>query len=377
MQEDNSNVPGDTPEPTQPISSTPESENAPASVSSSSGGGKKNLFSGKKKIVAIVIAVIALLISASAGAYYLVYLPNTPQNILKKSAENTLKLQQVSGSGSASVTTKDSGAFTVGYKIQSDSVKNTASAKVDVAYSGVKLPFEVRSVDKAVYLKVGDLSTVKALATGYLGAESAGLVDTLSKQISDKWIEFDESLIKTATTDKCSILAGNNSISEQQVQQIVSLYDKNTFIDIKKTSPDTVNGQKVIKAELGLNKDKAKAFAKDAEQLDIVKKLKDCGGDTATKSDTVKKAESATGTYEFTVWVNKSKKEIVKMAFKGTDKDTTMNVDFTYNKDKVDVQKPEGAVPAMQLFGQLAPLLGVSGAGTGATNTALLQSQLQ
>src|SRR3990167_2929336 len=387
MQEDQTNntsdSSGDNPAPqdAQPAaSSVPPAQDAqPAAspvVSPKAGGGSSGPIKNKKKL-GIIAGVIVLLIAASAGAYKFVYLPNTPQNVLKKSVANTLKLQQVSGKGSASITSKgtQSSTVVVGYDIQSDAVKNATNAKLDVAFNGVKVPLEVRAVDKAIYLKFSDLSTVQALATGYMGPEGGAFMGQLGKQITNKWIEIDESLVKNYTSDKCSLLSGNNQLSEKDINQIISLYDKNTFIDINKTASDTVDGRKVTKANLGINKDKAKAFGKDFEQLDMVKKLNSCGGDKVTGSDSAKKADNSKTSYEFTVWLDASKKEIVKVAIKANDDTTSLSADFTFNKAKVDIQKPTDAIPAMQLLGQLAPLLGGAGAtGTGTTaNPTLLQ----
>ncbi|MEK9196665.1 MAG: hypothetical protein AAB914_04815, partial [Patescibacteria group bacterium] len=316
MQEDQTNntsgSSGDNPAPqdAQPAASPVVSPKA-------GGSGLSGLLKNKKKL-GIIGGIIVLLIAIGVAAYYLVYLPNTPQNVLKKSAANTLKLQQVSGKGSASVTSKgkQSSTVVIGYDIQSDIVKNATNAKLDVAFNGVKVPLEVRAIDKAIYLKFSDLSTVQALATGYMGPESGAFMGQLGKQITNKWIEIDESLVKNYTSDKCSLLSDNNQLSEKDINQIISLYDKNTFIDINKTAKDTVDGRKVTKAELGINKDKAKAFGKDFEQLDMVKKLNSCGGDKVTGSDSAKKADNSKTSYEFTVWLDASKKEIVKVAIK-------------------------------------------------------------
>lgn len=349
----------DTPNPTPTETPTVTTPTPPESKKKFNLGGKKT------KLAGIIVAGIILLGAVGAGAYYGVYLPNTPQNVLKKSVANTLKQEKISGKGTASISGKDSATATAAYTLQTDSTKNAAAATIDISVSGIKLPLEVRSVDKAVYLKVGDLTTIQALATASLGAESAGLVDTISKQVSNKWIEFDESLIKTAS-DKCSVLTENGKLSDSDVDKLVGIYDKNEFIEIKKTSSDTVDGRKVTKAELGLNKEKAKTFGKDIEQLDIFKKLKECSGDANSKTIGATQGEEFKGSYELTAWVDKSKKELVKVAVKVTDDKNSMSADFTFNKDQVNIVKPEGAIPAMQLLSQFAPLLGT---GSGLPST--------
>ncbi len=358
MQPDTPNLtPTPSPAPTQPSGIPP----APVTQQPTPSLQPPKRFGGKKaKLAGIIIAGVILLSAVGAGAYYGIYLPNTPQNVLKKSVANTLKQEKISGKGSASFTGKDSAAVTANYTLQTDSTKNAIAATVDLAISGIKLPLEVRSVDKAFYLKVGDLSTVQALAATALGPEVAGYVDEVSKQISNKWIEFDESLVKTVGGDKCSVLTENSKLSDEDIDKLVSIYDKNEFVEIKKASGDTVDGRKVTKAELAINKDKTKTFAQDVQQLDMFKKLKECSGDAESAVDT-KQAEEFKGNYELTAWMDKSKKELVKVSLKITEDGNSVSADFTFNNDEVNITKPDDAVPAMQFLSQFAPLLGAGG----------------
>lgn len=124
---------------------------APPAVPS---GGKLGFLknNNKKKLVGIIAAAVIVL-GGSAGAYYGYYLPNQPQNILKKSVSDLLKKDQISGNGKMNFSSKNedgsNAAGTVDYSLQTDMPKNTFGGKFDIAYSGVKLPVEVRGVDKA------------------------------------------------------------------------------------------------------------------------------------------------------------------------------------------------------------------------------------
>ena len=321
----------------------------------------------KKKLAGIIAAGVILVGGGVAGAYYGIIVPNQPQNVLKKSVENLLSKDQISGKGKASFSDGGgSGAGTVEYSLQTDSTKNAMAGTFDVAFSGVKLPLEARVVDKAAYVKVGDLSTIESLVSSFVGPESSAVVNQLSAKVSNKWIEFDESLLKTATQDECSILSDQQKISEDQVKKLLEIYDQNMFVDIKNTSSDTVDGKKVTKAELGLDKSKAQAFAKEAEKLDYFKKFKDCaGGSTAeTESQAV---EDFKGDASFTIWVDKGKKEIVKVQLNIKEDKATFEADFTFNNDAVNIAKPEGAIPAMQLYSELIPLFSAGLMGGAAT----------
>ncbi len=343
----------------------------PLASSSPSTGGNKKL-----KIAGITVVAVVLVSAVSAGAYYGVYLPNTPKNTLKKSFTNLLKQEQTSAKGHASFSAKDSFTATFDYDVKVDTVKNASATKLDASFSGVKLPVEARFVDKSAYVKA-DLSTVKSVATAAIGAEAGPYIDTISNKVSNKWIEFDESLIKTATgSDKCSALMSQTKFSDKDIDALVKLYSDNEFVDIKNKSSDTIDGRKATKMELDINKDKAKNFGKDLNKIDYFKKIEECGNSSdKTKSGDkeLKKAEDFKGSYELTVWVDKGKKEIVKIAVKVSDTDGSADFDLVFNHDKVDIQKPEGAVPAMQLLSEFAPLLGVgatsSNAGVNFGNT--------
>lgn len=348
---------------TPPLSTEPQPEKPKKQ------GGKK-----KWKVLGVsAFVLIALII----GFYYLIYLPNTPQNILKKSVENALKMDKISGSGTLGFkqNNSDSG-FSLAYALQTDTTKNAASVKAEAAVGEIKIPFEARTVENSAYLKLDDLSGVATLATGFLGPESGAAIGKLGKQISGQWIEFDQSVTQGSGADTCT--AGLTSqLSDEDIKQIIDLYNQNMFIDIKSTASDTIDGRSVTKAELGINQEKAKAFGASTQQLDIVKKLTSCSSTASgVGSDQASSLESSDA--KLTVWVDKSKKEIVKIGLEGSDSDNTTTLDFTFNSDPVDIQKPEGAIPATQLLGQVLPLLGLGSATgeTAAPTPAVLQSQL-
>lgn len=332
-------------------------DNKPVQSNPSGLKSKLNFKNKNTKLAAIIIGAVVLLGGASAGAYYGIVVPNQPQNVLKKSAENLLNAEQISGKGKASFSTEgdSAGTGTVEYSIQTDSTKNALAGTFDISLSGVKIPVEARVVDKAAYVKLGDLSSIESLAAASLGAESAPIISQLSSKISDKWIEFDESFLKTATQNKCSILTDQQKISEDQINQILDIYGKNMFVTVKNESSDTVNGQKAAKYELGLDQNKAKEFGKEVGNLDYFKKIKECGGSAASTEES--SVEDFKGDATFTVWVDKSKKQFVKMQLTTKEDKSSVDADFTFNNDAVNITKPEGAIPAVQLYSELISLL--------------------
>lgn len=317
----------------------------------------------KKKLL-IIVAVIAAIAGLVAAAYYILYLPNTPENIVKKSFENTLQLEKASGKGAVNYKQNNSEAgVSVSYVAQTDKTKNASSIKAEVTVGQAKIPLEARSVDNSVYLKIDDTSGIATLAKGYLGEESGDLVEQLGKQLNGKWIQFDDSAPNSAGVGSCSS-ALTAEFSQEDIDQLLSVYDKNSFIDVKNIAGDTIEGRSVKRAELVINEDKAKAFEAGISQLEFFKKLQECGN--ATDQQNLTGDKNSEESSKITVWVDTAKKEIAKIALEGSDKESTMSFDFTFTADPVDIQKPEGATPVNQILPQLFPAL---------TGAQALQSQ--
>lgn len=334
----------------------------PSGSPNTQGPGKFNFLKGRNsKLAAIIIAAIIIIGGGGVAAYYAVTVPNKPQNVLKSSFKNLLEKDQVSGKGHAVFKSTDSGSFkgttTLDYTLQTDKTKNAFDSQLDFSYSGVKVPLELRGVDKSIYLKLGDLSTLSSLLSGLdsLGAQgSSSIAKQLSSKLSNKWIEFDQSLIGTATQDKCSALTDQKSLSEDQINQLLDIYDQNTFVVVNDTSSDNVNGKAVTKYQLDLDKTKAEEFTKQLGQIDYIKKLEQCGN---SSSQAGKTEADFTGTSTATVWIDKSKKELVKVQVTAKDSKTSTDLDFTFDDNPVNITKPEGAVPAMQIYNEIISTL--------------------
>ncbi len=310
----------------------------------------------KATLAAYIGGAVLVVGGIGAAAYYGIVVPNKPENVLKSSVKNLLEADQSSGSGKATMSGKDIPGITVGYSLQTDKTKPAAAGKVDASVSGVNIPFEFVVIDKSAYLKVGDLTTLKGLASGFAGPEAGKMVDKVASSVSNKWIEFDESLIKTVSKNECDVLG--STISQDELNQIMDIYEKNSFVTIKSTSQDTVDGKKLTKYDLGLDKNTANSFANDLKQVDIFKKLEKCGGGSGGEAQ--KEADQFNGTTELSVWVDKGAKKIEKIAFKVSDSEATLDADYVFNDKQVSIQKPENSVPAMQVITELQPLLGGS-----------------
>lgn len=311
----------------------------PAPVASSPKGGKKWL-------IGLAVAV-PLLLAASVAAYMGVVLPNKPENVLKMALVKTMKAENVSAKGTVDVDAGTSAAA-VAFDFHSNTPKKLHSGQVDVTVSGVKVSAEMRYVDQNAYIKFGDLKTVSQLAEGYAPGSSAIL-----QQVSGKWIEFDKTLLKQAGV--ACYLETPTTLSDAEIKQLNTAYDKAPFMVIKKVSGDTVEGVSAKKFEIEIDNKKAISFSQNTlAKLDSFKKLQECAKNQTDKL-TNEAAKSSDKT-PMTVWVGSDKK-IVKLAAKVTSKNTSsaqngaLSVVMSY-KD-VTVEKPTGAIPAMDFAVQI------------------------
>lgn len=340
----------------------------------------------KLGLVAIIVAILAVLIGGSAAAYYAVVLPNKPENVLKSSLQNLLEQHQVSEKGTLSIDIAGPTAADVALKNVTvtftggvDTDKNAFATQLDVSASGVKLPLEIRGIDQNLYFKIGDLSTIKSLAS-LSGPEAAQIVDTIGGKLSNQWIEIDSSLLKQANVDCATNLF--NSLSKQDVDQITKLYGDNAFLTVKSKTADVIEGTATTRYELTVDQQKAGAFGAKLGSVAGLKKITDCTK-TATKTSAgdkqVNQKDDLKNT-SFNVWIDKSKK-LRQLELKGTDQDTTLTLTVKFTDDKVNVTKPDGAKPLLQVLGDFGQLFGLGsgglGQGTGANVSGVSQQCLQ
>jgi len=342
--------------PVPPLNNPQVTGDAAQSANKSS---KRKLF-GKLSLIPAAILVLFLIIGGSAAAYVGVVAPNKPENILKKSIQNTLKQTKVKFDGKISAESTDqTAAIKAGNVVitgQADTEKSAMQANIDLTVSGVKLPFEVRKVGSSWYVKVGDLSTIKNL----VGSYAPGYVEILSvanDTLSNQWMEIDETLAKQATSG-CSIDT-NIALTEADIAAIQKAYQQNAYTTIKTSKSEKLNGRPSIKYELEINDNKAAQFADGLGEVSVIKKLKECtkGGDSKG-ANTMADGDIT----PLTIWVDKGTKTISKVAMTSTQKDIekdkaklTLEMSFVYGS--VDISKPQGAKPAVEVLAELQSLL--------------------
>ena len=350
--------------PSAPVAATPE----PTS--------KLSWFRTKKilRVPLFTLGIVFLVLGGSAAAYFGVIVPNRPENVLKSAISNTAEQRKVKFDGKLTYESTDPEAdlkaVNVTFNGEADADKNGFQSAFEVTASGIKVPFEARFVDKSIFLKVGDLSSVKGVAQA-AAPQAASAVDAISNKLSNQWLEIDETLLKQAG-GSCA-LDTSFAFTKQDIDLLAKRYEEAPFATTKSTARDTVNGRSAYKYELDINGEKSADYAKGLEELSVVKKLRECGdGQDSLGAD---KLTSNNESLPVTLWVDRGSKRIVKIATQSTPADeekerAKFSLEITFSYGEANVTSPEGAKPIMEVLGDFSQLFGgMMGAGSSMPRT--------
>lgn len=291
----------------------------------------------------------------SAAAYFAVVVPNEPANVLKSALVNSLQQKQSSFKGTLEASSGTGGlALKADIDGASNSTAKTADIQLNLTVSGVSFPVEARLVKDNVYIKVGDISTIANLIGAY-SPDAGSLATTLSNQLSNKWIVIDSTLLDESGAS--CVLNTNWGLTQADIQLLENQYNKNPFTTIQSTASDSVNGQPAEKFVLSIDDDKATAYgnSKTLYNLSIVKAVQKCYK-SATTLPSTPNATGDHGKTPVTVWVDKSSKRIVKVAFQDNSAKqggATGSFTTTISYAPVSIAAPPNAEPAVQVLTEI------------------------
>lgn len=319
---------------------------------------------GNKKLVLLAAVTAGLLVVAggSAAAYYGVVAPSKPENILKKAVSNTALQTKTKFDGKFAYETTDAKAtikaVNVTFKGDADTQASKFGSAVEINASGAKLPVEIRIIDKSIFVKIGDLASVKGLAQT-VAPEYGAIVDAVNEKIANQWIEADETLLKQAKAN-CA-LAVSLVLTKDDIELLQKRYQQVAFATIKNNTNDTVNGHSAFKYDIAIDDNKGVEYLKGLNDLSLVKKIKECNSDSSAMNTTNGLADN--GTTPLTLWVDKASKQIIKIASQSSKQDeqngkikTAFEVTMQYGQ--AQVVRPDGAKPFLEVFGEFSQLFG-------------------
>lgn len=314
-------------------------------------------------ILGVALLLFIILGGGVAAAYYKIVIPNRPENVLKTAVSNTLQQKNVTADIVVEGKEKDSPAYKVQSLVKAKLEQPLAtSATLKVTVSGVTISAEARLVDGTLYVKVGDLSNI----TNLLGAAAPTyepLIKGLNSKLTEQWIEFDSTILKTAGADCFTDIS--LTLSDADFQLLDKLYQDSAFATINSSTGDTIKGQATTKFELTLDPKKATKFSDGLKDLSVVKKANECAkkADSTSKGDlditnSVKSVTDDAEPAKLTVWVDKKTKLIVQVASEASAKEKKDGISgkgtVGLSYAPVSVAKPENPKPFLTVVSEIA-----------------------
>jgi len=315
------------------------------------------------KRLLVVLTGLVVLASGSAAAYYGLVVPNQPANVLKTAIVNTLKQNSVNYKATVDYQ-PNSGATIAPLRLTVSGSRNAAAKTSDTVITfngyGTDLSLEARFVNNNLYVKVGDLSTLAALAGQYVPS-LANTATTISKDLSNQWIVVDQTLLDQGGIG--CVINSSFSISQADINLLSSDYAKHPFLNIKNTSSASVNGQAAEEFQVNIADNTAAGFIQNIGNLSAIKHLETCKGVTNTNtSSSLASIKGDTSTTALNIWVSKSNKQIVQMSLPDTAKYMSsvqgkVNNLLTLNYTNASITAPANAESVLALYTKLAPAL--------------------
>lgn len=296
-------------QPAQPVINTPvvggfvdtDSSQRPA-FSSDSGKKMRLSFSLGKKLLIPLVIIIVLLGGGGAGAYYGYYLPNKPDNVMAKVFANLVN--DANGPSAYDSTliikSKNPGAIfssiTVSLKGGTDENSNFRLDS-QVEYSAFKFSGSVigRLQDKTLYVKLNELPSLLAIASGFKNTATT----KLATKLNNNWVKIsipdlkDAGLITGAQADKANkcvdgVVDFITNKKKDVEAAAIDAYKLNKFLHATKAGPDSVNNVNVTKYNIAIDNTNLATFSKamDTKLSDLTKSVDQACGVSNTASTT-------------------------------------------------------------------------------------------
>jgi hypothetical protein len=356
---DNSETPPSNPAPSLPSidSSLPASSPKPARLA-----GKRS----KKPLLLLVFMLV--MFGGSAAAYFGLIAPLQAGNLLKDAVTNSLEKNEgrMTGSLKMDIARGDGSderqAVDIDFDIQSDIEAQAFNYDLELVTSGVNVPLVLRSVDKDVYVKLAELGSLTGAAQlanplfGSLAAEA-------DKRLANQWILIDNTLIRQAKAE-CVLEILTSRFSPGDLQSEVESYTNEQYATLKSTAQETMDGRETVRYNLTASNEQLKRSRSQLKEYDLYNRIRDCAerisGDSNTISEFEKELEKKgddNETATVSIWADKKQRLVTRAEFTATDSDGTVELKTDFNYDPVNVEKPSGAKPLLQLIGEFQELL--------------------
>ena len=317
----------------------------------------------KLKLAVIIFAVTILVCVVSASAYAGIYLPNKPNNVVKRSVANVFSADYYNAV-KAKLTIQSDG--------QMAELNTTAGIKNDITRADFGLKYSVFNVegsaiynakDKTTYIKINGLDQLLNQVVG-----------TSNSKVSNSWVKIQDkdlrgSAANSEDTDQLKCLQGLLDLAKTNEfkNELLKTYTSNEFINAEKVGSDKIEDKKASKYLITIDDNKADQFAKQLENSSLVNdKLANidpkCNESTKNSTNGISSSENMK-IENFYVWVNSSK-QLVQLSFDISQSNSratlqlnmlkNSNLDFTIPTKTVDgfdnlFSNPEQTINSLSL----------------------------
>lgn len=333
-------------------------------------------FLKSKKLKVVLASVAGVLLLGGAGfALYVKAQYNKPENVVAK-AFSKYAFSSGDRKFDSVIEFKSEDASSPVSSVELKMGVETAGKSTQIELEANLSVFRIRGAVQAnengnIYVQLKDLPAL--LGSGV--TDAYGLPAEMKNQIAaldSKWIEITKEDLKSLTAGqtesndtfgKCMDSVYAAMENKELGETVDKFYMKNRFVTAKSSNEEVVDGKKLLKVEVGLDKEKLDAFGKQLVQEDAIKKLaSDCGVDKpdSSTSQQASEAKDALRNTKVYAWVNRGKKELVKLEVTG-DNYSEQGTKTGSLSFKMDVKEPSGKIEAptevvnikelMQMFG--------------------------
>ncbi len=325
-----------------------------------------NLKKSSKKpllIIGLVLFFLALL-AGSAAAYFMVYLPSKPENVLLQALYNSTNSSEVKSAkvdGTLKISGKGVPPSLGDIDLTASMAENGDSqATISTDFDGVSLTAEFRVIGESdLYFKLNGVKDLDKILKS-LNLDDADSRQTISlfapilEKLDDQWVKTD------STSDQLTGgLTGNLDIlnlTKEESDKVAEIYKNNPVLEITEVLPEEeVNGEPSYHYKIAINKENYVAFLTELKDANIGKlKVEQSDIESAKDMDTSK--------LNIEVWINKTSKSVNQIKLSGSEDDVNMElrIAITDVNQPVTVEVPEDAKSFEEIFSGLL--------GTGSSN---------
>lgn len=318
---------------------------------------KKN----RKTLKIVALTVVAVLVLGGITAALVVRsIYNRPENVLAVALGDYLldgEAKDFDATVSLSLEEAIMGVKDIDLKAGVQMSGKTTQIDLEVNASVITVSGALQSNENGnLYVKINDIPALLSSGVDGGALQAYGVSEEMAAQIASldgKWIEIKPEDLTALTGqpagssefDKCTDALYTAMDNEELGDSVDKLYKQNKFLLAKTATEEMVGDKELLKIEVGLDEAKFSAFAVNLSKSEQAKSVMDKCGLTDEEDSTEESAGDELKNGKLIVWVDRGKKELVKLEATGdsygADDKKTMGMKLT-----MDVKEPAAKLEA-------------------------------